>query len=497
MRKQLILIAFIILVSGYKGYCAKPTMIKGMFENLKVENMQIDLYYAEDYYGISSLPLRGVKYSTKVKQGEFEFQIDQPKGPAYFMLVYGSQEEIQEAHREKKITYVFNRRSYLVLPGTEIKLIINDKKGVSFFGTESSLIECQYKMQEIAKSKLSSGESQSHYERAVMVKNQYDSLYKQQMNILGVYKKEMDTFCADVLSMDFLYDWKIMLLSMARPMLNTPEGYIEMNKAVVKFYDDFFLFDRFEEKASDSVKLFSRSYADFILKKEIRDIELLMQITTMLVTPNFGQFYDKINQRYKGALKEKVLSGLFLNYYDMSNADTHYIDAALSKFKTPEYHSIVEKIKLHKGKGQTAFDFNLQDSSGKKVSLNSLKGKFIILDFWFTGCGGCIILTEKMKPIMDYYRDKEEVVFVSISTDKNVQTWKASIKSGKYTHQNSLNLYTNGNGREEDIIKYYDIYTYPTLILIGKDGKIITSSPPKPITDEASRQFISLIDGYL
>lgn len=127
-----------------------------------------------------------------------------------------------------------------------------------------------------------------------------------------------------------------------------------------------------------------------------------------------------------------------------------------------------------------------------------LKGKVVILDFWFTGCGGCAYLNKQMTPVYEYYKNNPEIVFVTIAIDKDMEMWKKiGLGSGLYTHEGSVNLYTNGLGREHPIIDYYGITGFPTMIIIDKEGRVITRNPPRGVSPGLRNRFIALVDYHL
>ena len=83
--------------------------------------------------------------------------------------------------------------------------------------------------------------------------------------------------------------------------------------------------------------------------------------------------------------------------------------------------------------------------------------------------------------------------------DKDKSVWAKSILSGKYTSSETINLYTNGFGRSHPFIQNYNFKAYPSQILIGKNGELITSSPPRPDAPDPSnyRGFIDIIETNL
>jgi thiol-disulfide isomerase/thioredoxin len=114
-----------------------------------------------------------------------------------------------------------------------------------------------------------------------------------------------------------------------------------------------------------------------------------------------------------------------------------------------------------------------------------------VIDFWFTGCGNCRLLAPFMKKIETLYISKN-VQFITISIDKDSSIWKKSIIEGKYTSGMTLNLFTNGLGEEEPVIAKYYIRSYPTIVLIDKQGRI-AATPVDPRLDKG-KDLINLID---
>ena len=115
--------------------------------------------------------------------------------------------------------------------------------------------------------------------------------------------------------------------------------------------------------------------------------------------------------------------------------------------------------------GIIAPDFTLNDPTGKPLSLSSLRGKYVVLDFWGTWCGWCIRGIPKMKEYYSKYKNQFEIL--SIDCNESKERWLAGLK--KY-EMPWLHVYNPDN---TSVREDYAIQGYPTKIIVGPDGKII------------------------
>ncbi|EJX10577.1 thioredoxin family protein [gut metagenome] len=114
--------------------------------------------------------------------------------------------------------------------------------------------------------------------------------------------------------------------------------------------------------------------------------------------------------------------------------------------------------------GKPAPDFTLTDINGAPFSLSSLRGKYVVLDFWGSWCGWCIKGMPDMKKYYDKYRQHLEIV--GIDCNDTEQKWKEAVK--KY----ELPWLHVRNDEEKDVTLQYAVEGYPTKILIAPDGRI-------------------------
>jgi hypothetical protein len=96
------------------------------------------------------------------------------------------------------------------------------------------------------------------------------------------------------------------------------------------------------------------------------------------------------------------------------------------------------------------------------------------MDFWVTGCGACAHLYKNvLSKTKKAFENDSSVVFVSVSLDINRLHWLKGIGSSLYTSPQSINLYTSGQGINNPFIEHYNIWDFPTVILIDDNMKIV------------------------
>ena len=115
--------------------------------------------------------------------------------------------------------------------------------------------------------------------------------------------------------------------------------------------------------------------------------------------------------------------------------------------------------------GKEMADTDLFDLQGNKHRLAELKGKYILIDFWSSGCGPCIMAIPEMGELASTYKDKLNIV--SISTD-NKNSWEKASKEHPMTWNNWNDLKGNAG-----IYAQYDQGGIPNYTLISPEGIVL------------------------
>lgn len=137
---------------------------------------------------------------------------------------------------------------------------------------------------------------------------------------------------------------------------------------------------------------------------------------------------------------------------------------------TKELSNQVQKMKVT-AIGQLAPEIALANPNGQIVKLSSLRGKYVLIDFWAKWCGPCRRENPNVVKAYQRFKDKGFEVF-GVSLDRTKEDWlKAIAEDGlTWTHVSDLKYFESQAARD------YNINAIPFSILLDKTGKIIAKN---------------------
>ena len=167
------------------------------------------------------------------------------------------------------------------------------------------------------------------------------------------------------------------------------------------------------------------------------------------------------------------------NYFSLvdSSLMAKYPESDAVKALHTQFEEIKRQRKAEKeiseaaGTGVTAPEIALPNPDGDTIALSSLRGKYVLLDFWASWCRPCRLENPNLVESYNKYHDKGFEIY-QVSLDKKKESWIKAIEKDNLTwiHVSDLK-YWNSEAAE-----LYKVQSIPASFLLDKNGKIIAKN---------------------
>ena len=212
------------------------------------------------------------------------------------------------------------------------------------------------------------------------------------------------------------------------------------NKELLKFNQEAQIKKEIYEKQVDSIEKKKMEYIVSFIKKNPTSLASLAVIE-MLDISMYSDIYE---------------------YLDSSLLTVHKNNPIVDNF-----HNSVKQIMFLK-EGSLAPDIILMDKNGKQITLSSLRGKVVLIDFWASWCRPCRMEIPNLKIAYSKYNSKGFEIY-SVSVDNDRSAWLQAVETEAMP-------WSNVHDAEKTYGTMYNVTSIPNTLLIDKEGKIVAKN---------------------
>lgn len=169
---------------------------------------------------------------------------------------------------------------------------------------------------------------------------------------------------------------------------------------------------------------------------------------------------DLINERNDGAVELEKLKR------DLKRLSPRMKNTAIGKNLQVKL-AMAEKT----GIGQQALDFTQNNTEGKPVTLSSLRGKYVLVDFWASWCAPCREENPTVLKAYQKFKDKNFEI-ISISLDDKKEPWLKAIEADGLPWIQLSDL----KGWKNAVARLYGVTSVPQNLLLDPNGKIVAKN---------------------
>jgi peroxiredoxin len=149
-------------------------------------------------------------------------------------------------------------------------------------------------------------------------------------------------------------------------------------------------------------------------------------------------------------------------FVDIRMANPTYPDATI--VRTLDDGTVEFRLQKVPQEGMDAPAISLKTLDGRSVASSDLRGKVLVLNFWFIGCPPCMSEIPRLNELAGKFRSNENVVFVAMTDD-------AAHAVKKFIGQKPFDYLMAADARAN--MSKFVFSGYPKNIVVGKDGRIV------------------------
>ena len=183
-------------------------------------------------------------------------------------------------------------------------------------------------------------------------------------------------------------------------------------------------------------------------------------------------FYDSSNKKLRPEeAEEKFKSGIYKVEAFVNDNDVFKL-AYLTKIKEEKMQEMMQNLQNQSTsfdaalKGKPLPDFVFKDILGNTYTPEDIKGKVVVINFWFMSCAPCIEEMPDLNKLVKEYKNNNDVLFLALTLDEKSPELNKFLK----THVFNYNIIPDS---KDYIVKKLQVPAFPTHIVLDKNSNVM------------------------